>query len=42
MSNASTASEKKIQNIEVTSTPDNKERISDYRMVDVEILSFVF
>ena len=42
MSNVSTASEKKIQNIEVTSTPDNKERVNGYRLVDMEILSFVF
>ena len=42
LSNISTASEKKIQNIEVTSTSDNKERITGYRLVDMEILSFVF
>ena len=42
LSNESTASEKKIQNIAVTSTPDNKERITGYRLVDMEILSFVF
>ena len=40
--NVSTASEKKIQNIQVTSTPYNKERITGYRLVDMEILLLVF
>ena len=34
--------EKKIQNIQVTSTPDNKDWITGYRLVDMEILLFVF
>ena len=42
LSNTFTAPEKKIQNIQVTSTPANKEQITDYRLVDMEILSFIF
>ena len=42
LSNTCTASEKKIENIQVTSTPTNKEQITGYRLVDMEILSFIF
>ena len=42
LSNTCTASEKKIENIQVTSTPANKEQITDYRQVDMEIRSFIF
>ena len=40
--NTCTASEKKIENIQVASTPANKEQITGYRLVDMEILSFIF
>ena len=33
---------KKIENIQVTSIPANKEQITGYRLVDMEILSFIF
>ena len=42
LSNTCTASEKKIENIQLTSTPANKEQITGYRLVDMEILSFIF
>ena len=42
LSNTSTASEKKIQNIQVTSIPANKKQITGYRLVHMEILPFIF
>ena len=30
------------ENIQVTSTPVNKEQITEYRLVDMEIRSFIF
>ena len=42
LSNRCTASEKKIKNIQVNSTLVNKEQITGYRLVDMEILSFIF
>ena len=42
LSNTSTASEKKIENIQVTPTLANKEQITGYRLVNMEIMSFIF
>ena len=42
LSNTCTASEKKVENIQVTLTPANKEQITGYRLVDMEILAFIF
>ena len=42
LSNTCAASEKKIENIQVTSTPANKEQITSYKLVDMEILLFIF
>ena len=46
LSNTCTASGKKNRkysiNIQLTSSPANKEQITGYRLVDIEILSFIF
>ena len=42
LSNTCTASEKKIEDIQVTSALANKEQITGYRLVDMKILSFIF
>ena len=42
LSNTCTASEKKVENIQATLTPANKEQITGYRLVDMEILALIF
>ena len=43
LSNACTASEKKIENIQVTSSPANKEQIiTNHKLVALEILLLIF
>ena len=42
LSNTCTASEKKVENIQASLTPANKEQITGYRLVDMEILAFIF
>ena len=42
LSNTCTASEKKVENIQVTLTSANNEQITGYRLVDMAILVFIF
>ena len=41
-SNTSTTSKKINENVQVTLTPADKEQITGYRLIDMEILSFIF